>query len=523
MAMAASNAVRRTAASSSPTGAVCASTPAGPVPSKRSPELEDLDLDLPEDEAAIDNSDEGFSPEDDSDIDLVGDEEDEESIGLDTALGFDDSNDDLELPEDGEGERWSGESDDSDDLPGTDADLLQGEEYGWIDEEADASDDDESFDPEWRDDEGPARDDGGAEGVDDDADLDELDLSQLPELGSEQDEELAAAGDFEELPELGEEPTYEVAPGEHWKALAAGAVRITQLSQLPAACTDLALHGARLFVAAGGLWELASEGNTLRSLPLSAANPSALAVADLDGVAQLAVIAAEQTWLSSDGGASFALAPQGEAAIGLAFTAGANQPVLWCLNSAGALRSGQRRESQAVQAMQGKVSGVFGDGDRRLIALVRRQNRLWLAVSRDAAKRFAFVELPSGAAETGSRIAGCRDALLLRTGVNVYCGVLPQALQAVPLLLPNAACLCDEDDEVFLYGCVQRGERLLLVRRAARSSSAPMLIAALPAELGCDVQQLAVHYAEAGAICAYLVCGGWLVRIEASLDGEDLA
>ncbi|HEX4351645.1 MAG TPA: hypothetical protein VHZ95_02000, partial [Polyangiales bacterium] len=70
-----------------------------------------------------DRDDEGFAPEDDSDLGL-SDLDDEESIGLDTATGFEDANDDLELSDDGEGERWSTDSEEASELPGADADLF---------------------------------------------------------------------------------------------------------------------------------------------------------------------------------------------------------------------------------------------------------------------------------------------------------------------------------------------------------------------------------------------------------------
>jgi hypothetical protein len=83
--------------------------------------------------------------------------------------------------------------------------------------------------------------------------------------------------------------------------------------------------------------------------------------------------------------------------------------------------------------------------------------------------------------------------------------------------------LANEDDEAFVYSCVKSSAGLLIVRRAARLAGAPpTVVVTLSPELG-EPQLLAASYAEGGAVTLYLALQSALLRIDASLDGEELA
>jgi hypothetical protein len=478
---------------------------------------------LPSKRKVVDPDDESFSPEDDSDLGLTGldDEDDDDSIAHDTAFGFEEANDDLELPEDGEGERWSTDSDEPIELPEeADADLFPGEEYGWTGDD-EPNDDDESFDAELADEDLKVRDDGGEEGVEDDSDLDDLDLGDLPELDTDVEEDSGAAGDlFDELGgmSLSEEPTLEVAEGLHWKVLASSSVRVTTLATLPEPATALLAHGSQLFVCAGRLWVGELESATLQPLQLMAAGTTALALTEHDGALHVAAVVDGRVFSSVDAGRSFTMQSLPEPATYVGFTRAGQRPRLWWLSASGSLRS-----LSGAAELDGQVLAFHADGARRLVALVRKKDRLYVALSNDAGKQFAFYEAPLGAGDPSTRLSVCRGAVLLYNAADVQCALPPAAFEPVSALSRAPAVLANEDDEAFVYSCVKSSAGLLIVRRAARLAGAPpTVVVTLSPELG-EPQLLAASYAEGGAVTLYLALQSALLRIDASLDGEELA
>lgn len=216
----------------------------GPQPAQpkagRKPRLldDDLDLDLPDGEGderdTVGAADDTWNPDDDSDLGL-DDLEGPDDVGLDTATGLEDTNDtDLDLDDAGEGERWTADSEEVGDLAEDDAEVAASEEYGWLGEDEPAAEDD-AFDPDLTEDDMPTLDDGGAEGLDDDADMDAIDEAALPRLDSSSDEEPDDLG-IETLDDL-----HESAAGEETLIDVGGVA----CRKLPARCvrrTDLSAH-----------------------------------------------------------------------------------------------------------------------------------------------------------------------------------------------------------------------------------------------------------------------------------------
>jgi hypothetical protein len=491
----------------------CAQTPAGPAPSPRKPERDDLEL-----PGGPDDESENSQLDDESELDLTDLDEDEQ-VGLDTSTGFDDAADDLELPDDGEDERWSTDSEEVGELAGTDTDLFQGEEYGWIGD--DEPNDDEAFDADIGEDEAENQEDSGAEGLEDDSELDDLDMGDLPDIDADSEEDASGSGGeaFEELatPGMVDERTLEVAPGEFWRALPMRSVRASVLTALPEPPRSLAACGTRLVVCAGSLLAFDAERGVMQALPLPAAGPSAVALTDHEGALHVAVIAAGEVFVSGDGGDNFGQQKLATRAAQVGFTQTSQRPRLWWLSPAGALHS-----AAVAHDLDGEVLSFNTDGVRHVVALVRRHEKLWLAGSTDAGKAFTFHAAPFGS-DASTRVAVGRGGWLLYGALGVQCAVPRQSFEAVSALASGPAALSEEEGETFVYSCVRHGEDWLILRRAVRAGAAPMVMVALGRDLVSEPRNLAVSYAEGGFVTMYLATDGSLLRVDASLDGEELA
>ena len=209
---------------------------------------------------------------------------------------------------------------------------------------------DRSFDGgELEEDESDSSDDNGAEGLDDESDFDDLELSELPALDADAEEDLA--GSVEGLDELGglaliDEPSLEIAAGELWKMLPARAVRVTRMPAPAAPVTAMLAYGRSLYVAASGLFRIAPESTELTALPLPAAgSPSSLALAELDGDHYLAVVASGRVYLSQDGGQHFEERPTSGIARAF-FTRSASGLRLWWRSTRAELSSSALRASR---------------------------------------------------------------------------------------------------------------------------------------------------------------------------------
>jgi hypothetical protein len=480
-------------------------------------------------EQDLDDADEAFDPGDESDFGLgLGD--DAENIGLDTSTGFDDASEDLEDSDNGsevgeDEDGWSADSEEASELADDSAELLPDEEYGWLGDDAPA-DDDETFDPDIDDDESDGGDDGGAEGLEDDTELDDLDLGELPELDADADDDSGpTVGEgFDELGGLAliDEPSIEVAPGELWKVLPARAVRITRIEAPSAPITRLGAHGQSLFVCADVLYQLPASASELTRPSLSAAAPQALALAEYEGVLHVAVVVSGHVHVSRDGGKRFETLDT-PAVSQVHYTRSASGLRLWWRTSRGTLGGDWTTGSGLPSDLESEVLNFAADGKRSVAVLCRQRGRSQLVFSGDAGKRFARHPVPALAAEPSASLHVCSGAVLIATPTEARCAWLPEAFTPVALLARGPAALSEEEDEPFVYACVQRGEEWLVIRRAARAArAAPLVVAVLGKELVREPQHLAVGYAEGGAVSVYVAGQDTLVRIDASLDSEEL-
>lgn len=502
-----------------------------------------------DDESVLNEDDdelEPFDPGDDSDLGLEGlDEEDDEDVGLDTSVGFDEGTDDLDLPDlndDVEGD-WAAESEDSAELVEPDSELDEEEqEYGWIDEDESAPDDDD-FADELDDEPVSSGDDGGAEGLEDESEIDDLDLSELPALDKDEEETgLPGLENVDELAAYGlfDEPMIEIAPGQSWKMLRARATRLTHvawpadadsreallcaLNGSPAEgayfARSLAAHMQTLYWAAGGLYRLDANAEAFTRLPLPAADLQQLVVAEHEGAVHILAMARGQLLLSSDAGASFAAQPTSYATHA-GFTHSAAGLRLWWRSADAEIGS----DSQIARA-PGRALYACSDG-RRSIAWLSRADQLLITASADGGKTFVSWPAPpevQALEEADLRIETCDSFLLLSAAGKLWCGEHGAPLTQVDALLREPATLADEEGQPALFACVERQDEWFLVRRPARvPHAAPFVLAALGAKPLGELLALAVGYGEGGWLSAFVACQEGVLRVEASLDGEELA
>ena len=482
-----------------------------------------------------DDAEDVFDPGDDSDLDLgFGEEEGVESVGLDTATGFDDAGDDIELAhsaDEDEDERWSVDSEEAgeaSELADSDGELATGDEYGWIDDDESVSDDDESFDIGIGDDETASRDDGGAEGLEDDSDLDDLNLSQLPALDSD-DSDDGAASSLESLDELSglslaDEPSIEIVPGELWKALPARAVRLTRIALPSAARVRLATYQDTLFVCSDALYRLAADATELTRMPLpsTGGEPEALATAEFEGTLHLAAVVGGRVFVSKDSGRSFEPFP----ATGIAqvfYTRSVGGLRLWWRTQRGTLGGDWTSGPVLPNELDGEILALHTDRGRSVAALCRQRGRRVVLFSSDAGKRFTKHPVPAlGSATLALEV--CASAVLLASEADARCAWLPEGFVPVATSERAPAALSLEDDEPFVYACASRGAEWVLMRRAVRTTrSAPLMITSIPKESMPELDQLAVGYTDGGSVSVYLAGRGSLLRVDASLDSEELA
>ena len=495
-------------------------------------------------EPALEDDDEAepFDPGDDSDLEL--DMLEDENVGLDTSVGFDESSDDLDLPElsEEEDDGWDGDLDDVAELPDADSELEEVEhEYGWIDED-DAAPDDDDFADDLDDEPEASGDDGGAEGLEDESEIDDLDLGELPALDKDSEEETGLPGleNVDELAAYGllDEPTLEITPGESWKMLRARATRLTRVGW-PADCRSavinalagaspegaylarsLAVHNQALYLAAGALYRLDAQAERFTRLPLPAAASQQLVVGEHEGAVHVLTVSDGQLLLSANAGATFE-AHATSHATHAGFTHSAAGLRLWWRSAQGEIGSDVQ-----LTCAEGRVLAAHADG-RRSIAWLSRTDEWLLTASADGGKSFVSWPAPSaaqGAEERDLRIETCGNVLLLGAAGRLWCGEHGAPLAALGSNMREPATLTDQEGEPAVFACVERAGEWLLVRRPARDShAAPLVVAALgPKQLGEPVA-LAVGYGEGGLVSAFVACEEGVLRVEASLDGEALA
>jgi hypothetical protein len=505
---------------------------AGPTePTSREPaDPDDLGWDVPDEDDEDSSDDEAWNPDDDSDLEL--DQADDEQVGLDTDTGFDEGSDELELDDAGEDERWTVDSEAAEELPGADAEVISGEEYGWIgeDEAADTGDDDDDLDAELEDDTLPNLDDGGAEGVEDDTDLDDFELGGLPDLGSAAEEEAEGfvTENLEELAgvSLSEESVLELVPGQPWKLLTASAAQISRVASLPGPALAMASSGANLALCAGDGWFLCSGRAGLSRLPVDAPPGRSLALTEHDGRLVFALASPAGLYLSLDGGRSFERQRESDPPAQVSFTQQGERLRVWALGARGQLAlSDDAGHSFSAARLDVGVSSVIAfatDGDRRLCALVKRMGRVALGSSSDGGRRWSWADAADSSGDAAPQVVVGRGVSLIASRVRLSQLQAGQAPRVLGPLLTGPAALLNEDDETFAYACAARDDQCLIVRASLRGAAQPMVIATLLRERVGEPRQLAAAYAEGGFVTLHVATDQALLRIEVSLDGDDL-
>lgn len=504
----------------------CGEAPSSPAGRDPTTEMDDLGWDVPDEDTEADAGDENWNPEDDSDLGL--DEEDEEQVGLDTDTGFEEGEGDYELDESGEEERWTTDSESSEELPGTEVEVLseEGEEYGWTGDDEPAEEPDDDLDADFED-SLPNLDDGGAEGVEDDTDLEDIELGALPELdtGAEEEGEAFGIENIEELTgvSLAEEPTLDVmAAGQSWKLLRASAVRITRIASLTGAPTAMAAGGAHVALCVPDGWYLASKAG-LERLPTPATPGHGLALTEFEGRLFVALAAGDGLYLSRDGGRSFERLRETDRLLQVGLTQAAGKLRIWGRNQRGALLvSDDLGRSFGAPRLEGHVLTFGADGDRRVYVLVKRGSRTLLGSSNDAGRRWSWADAAdAGQVPEPSLIAGRGAALVAGPG-SVLHALAGQPPRVVAPLLHAPAALLDEDDESSVYACVTRDEQTLIARSVTRGQAHPLLLTALPHEQHGVPRRLCAAFADGGFVTLHVATDQALLRIEASLDGDVL-
>jgi hypothetical protein len=300
-------------------------------------------------------------------------------------------------------------------------------------------------------------------------------------------------------------------------------VRISTITGLAAPARAIAALGSSLYVCADGLYTLRPDTTELSSLQLPAAGPSALALAEDETGQALAVVAAGRVFTSLDGGQTFSALDGPSGVSQVFYTRSAAGLRLWWRTLRGALGVSGGKAGPLPDELDGEVLKLHCDGRRSVVALVRRQGRLLLAASGDAGRRFARQPAPPMAANPELTLQICRGAVLLADATSARCAIAPQTFEPVATLARAPAALSDEDDEPFVYGCVRREDEWLIVRRTARAHGAPLVLATLGTQLIAEPRLLAATTSDPGAVNVYLAGDRTLLRIEVSLDGEELA
>jgi hypothetical protein len=504
--------------------------PSGPVSPEPPADADDLGWDVPDEDEDAGRDDENFDPDDDSDLELDGDED--EVVGLDNDTGFEDAGDDLELDDGGkdedEDERWTLDSEPSEDeLPGADdADLISGEEYGWISDD-EPSDDDDDLDVDLDEDALPSLDDGGAEGVEDDTDLDDLELGVLPDLDTAAEEEAEGfvTENIEEFAGviLADEPTLELVPGQQWKQLTARAAQVTRGASLPAPPLAFAVTGTTVAVSAGDGWFRSSPRGGLARLPVDAPPGRSVALAEHEGRLVFALASPAGLFVSLDGGRSFEQQRENDPPAQVALTQAGGALKIWARSQKGQLSvSEDAGKSFTAARLEGNLLAFATDGERRFCALVKRASRIVLGSSSDSGRRWNWVDAADSGNDASPQLLPGRGVSVIATRERVSYVQTGQPLRALAPLLQAPAALVDEDDETFVYACVPHEDQTLIVRTALRSGAQPMIVTSLARDRIGEPRFLSAAYAEGGFVTLSVATDQALLRIEASLDGDDL-
>ena len=495
-----------------------------PTPEKRAEIDDDDDLELPASDADLDVPDREFEPEDDSDLGL-GTPNGSEKIGLDAETGLDEavSAVDLELPDqvDAEGTRWTDGGEAAGELEGEGDESDEGSEseYGWTD--GNEPDDDGGFDDGVinLDEGGSFVDDGGAEGLGDEALELEVDPQALPPLEKTSYDGVDPLDEAEGEPEdmerfaldlldgmggqLHDEETVELAPGLFCTRVAPQRVQVDMLheaGQPLIGLTASAQHGVAF--TRDGLWVAAAGESAARQHATEASSLWDLAAADTTDGLFIALATPDGLLISNDGGDH--LAPGGSLPGGqlppnrLAITRDGDDVRLWAAAPEGALcASDDGGRTFAAVLGDAQVLRLSSDGRRALLAVARDEDGTAVAEHTiDAGNLFERRELPAGEVERLLDARTCRETVLASRRApdpRVLVGSSEDPWQELLPLAAPPATLIDEDGGAVAYCCASTEQGEVILRRALDGSVTPQLVLRIPREAGAALQLRGSH------------------------------
>jgi hypothetical protein len=288
------------------------------------------------------------------------------------------------------------------------------------------------------------------------------------------------------------------------------------------------VHGKTIVLAAGDGWFRGAGAvrSGLTRLPIDAPPGRSLALTDYEGRLAFALASPAGLFISLDGGRSFELRRENDPPVQVALTESGGGLKVWARNQKGQLSvsedAGKSFSPVRLDGGAGNVLAFATDGERRLSALIKRGSRIALGSSSDAGRRWSWVEAAESGNDPALQLLPGRGVVALAQLGRLMHAQPGQSPRLLAPLLSAPAALADEDDETFVYACVPHEDQTLIVRTALRAGAQPMVITSLARERTGEPRFLSAAYAEGGFVTLNVATDQALLRIEASLDGDDL-
>jgi hypothetical protein len=278
-----------------------------------------------------------------------------------------------------------------------------------------------------------------------------------------------------------------------------------------------------LVVSAGDGFFRSSPRGGLSRLPVDAPAGRSIALAEFEGRLVLALASPAGLFVSLDGGRSFERQRENDPPTQVALTESGGVLKLWARSAKGQLSvSDDAGKSFAAVRLEGALMSFGTDGERRLSALVKRGSRYALGSSNDAGRRWGWIDAAESGNDPALQLLPGRGVSVLATNGRLMHVATGQAARLLAPLLSAPAALADEDDETFAYACVPQEDQTLIVRTAVRGGAQPMVVTSLARDKVGEPRFLSAAYAEGGFVTLFVATDQALLRIEASLDGDDL-
>jgi hypothetical protein len=228
-------------------------------------------------------------------------------------------------------------------------------------------------------------------------------------------------------------------------------------------------------------------------------------------------------FVSLDGGRSFELHRESDPPVQVALTECGGALKVWARNQKGQLSvSEDAGKSFSAARLEGNLLAFATDGERRFCALAKRANRIVLGSSSDSGRRWSWVDAADSGNDPSPLLLPGRGVSAIATPGRVSYVQTGQQMRVLAPLLSAPAALVDEDDETFVYACVPHEDQTLIVRTALRSGAQSMVVTSLAHDRVGEPRFVSAAYAEGGFVTLNVATDQALLRIEASLDGDDL-